>query len=105
MPDHLARGVAGGRWGAVGGQRILEGGVSAAAVEEAVVDAGVGVRTDDLATGVDALCEGTVWGVRQRIVEGGVGVDWHDAGSVVIVSLRAGDRRLCLLRHRQQRLL
>jgi len=38
------------------GQRIVEAGIGAAAVEEAVVAAGVRVRPDDLARGVDSHC-------------------------------------------------
>ena len=81
--DDLARVVDAVGNGAGGGQRI-ERGVSAAAEKEAVGAADVRVRSDDLARGVDAICNGAVGG--QGIVEGGVGVDWHDPGSSVVVS-------------------
>src|SRR5262249_39925568 len=78
-PDDLARGVDAVGLGATrDGHGIVEGGVSAAAEEEAVKAGVVTVPPDDLPCGVDAL-----WtGFRQpaagrRIVEGGVGVDWH----------------------------
>ena len=57
----------------LGGQRIINGSVTASTVEEAVVGP---VISDDLAGVVDALCKGTNSG---RIVERGVGVDRHDA--------------------------
>jgi hypothetical protein len=68
-----------------GGLWIIEGGVNPAAIEEAVAAAGVPVRPDDLAHIVDARSNGARG--SQWIVEGGVGVDRHDTGSVVIVSL------------------
>jgi hypothetical protein len=38
--------------------RKTEGGVGAATVEEAVIDAANGVNADDLACIIDAICEG-----------------------------------------------
>ena len=46
------------------------------------------VRPDDLARGVDANCLSAVEG--ERIVKGGVRIDWHDTCSSVIVSLAKG---------------
>jgi hypothetical protein len=45
----------------------------------------VDVLPDDLARGVDAKRLGVV--VGRGIIEGGVGIDWHDAGSSLIVLL------------------
>src|SRR5262249_3481170 len=77
-PDDLAH-IVNPECNGAAGQRTVEGGVRAAAVKEAVEeDAGVTVVADDLARGVDALCNGAVCG--QGIVEGGVGIDWHRPG-------------------------
>jgi hypothetical protein len=55
IPDDLARVVDVADLGTEGAQRIVEGGVDAAAVEEAVLlEAGVEVIPDDLARVVDA---------------------------------------------------
>src|SRR5262249_43888550 len=53
----------------------------------AVVD----VTSDDLSGGVDALRESAHDG--QRVVERGVGVDWHEAGSSVWSRLQRAPRR------------
>jgi len=66
IPDDLARTVDTEGFGAVGGRGIVEGGVSAAAVKEAVA----AVSPDDLAHIVDAVRQGAVGG--QGIIEGGV---------------------------------
>jgi hypothetical protein len=79
-PDDLAGVVDAIRKGAVGGRGIVERGVGAAAVEEAVCAAGVVVLPDDLARVVDAVCIGAA---GEGIVEGGVGIDWHDTGSLM----------------------
>ena len=83
--DDHACGIDAARHGALVGQRIVEDGVGAAAVEEAVVAAGVQVRPDDLTRGVDSECLSARKG--KRIVERGVHIDWHDRCSSVIVSL------------------
>jgi hypothetical protein len=74
IPDHLARVVdACGHGVAAGpGQGIVEGGVGAVAIEEAVGVAADVVQADDLATGVDPNCLGSVGAAGRRIVEGGV---------------------------------
>jgi hypothetical protein len=71
-PDDLACSVDALRTGAVGGQGIVEGGVSAAAIEEAVGAAGAPVNPDDLARGVNADRAGAA-DIGRRIVEGDVG--------------------------------
>ena len=85
IPDDLARGVDAVCNGAPGGQGIVNGGVGATAKEEAIEAAGVRVNPDDLARVVDAVrsCAAGLRGGR-GIVEGGVGVDWHDTGSSMI---------------------
>jgi acyl-coenzyme A thioesterase PaaI-like protein len=70
-PDDLACSVDALRTGAVGGQGIVEGGVSAAAIEEAVGAAGAPVNPDDLARGVNADRAGAA-DIGRGIVEGGV---------------------------------
>jgi hypothetical protein len=55
-----------------------------AAIEEAVIAAGVPVKPADLARVVDAVRLGV--GAR-GIVEGGIGIDRHDLSSSMIVSL------------------
>src|SRR5215831_8446917 len=65
---------------------MVEGGVGAAAIEEAMVTA-VEVISDDLAQIVDPGCDCAVAaGGGRRIVQRCVGIDWHDTGSSVIVS-------------------
>jgi hypothetical protein len=60
-------------------------GESAAAQKEAVqLAVAVTITPDDLAHIVDADTKGIC---GQRIVEGGVGIDWHDPCSSVIVAL------------------
>src|SRR5262249_47907693 len=87
IPDDLARGVDAVCHGVASGQGIVESDVSAAAFEEAVEsERGVLVKAHDLAGVVDAKRLGVAAG-GQRIVEGGVGIDWHDTGSSLIVSL------------------
>jgi len=104
IPDDLAHPIdAGCSGGDGGGQGIVKGGVGAPGVKEAMGATVVVVVPDDLARGVDAGCAGDADG--QRIVDGGVGVDRHDTGSVVIVSRQIRDRRLSMLRCRQNRLL
>ena len=84
QPDDLARGI--DARGVGGGCRgNVEGGVHAAAQEEAVVAANGGVRPDDLARGVDAECLGARKG--EGIVERGVRIDWHDTDSSLTVSV------------------
>jgi acyl-coenzyme A thioesterase PaaI-like protein len=56
--------------GAAGGQGIVEGGVSASAIQEGMGSAGVKVRPDDLAQIVDIVCSGER---PQGIIKGGVG--------------------------------
>src|SRR5262249_27574717 len=89
IPDDLARIVDAVGFGFIGGRGIVDSGVGATAFEEAV-DAGAGpVLPDDLIRIIDAECEGRT-AVGRRIVEVGVGVDWHDTGSSLIVSLAEG---------------
>src|SRR5262245_25179381 len=59
---------------------IVDGGVHAAAEEEAVLQrkGGVGVRSDDPAA-IDGVGSGAVGG--QGIVDGGVIIDWHGTAS------------------------
>jgi hypothetical protein len=72
---------------AISGVGIVEGGVSAAAIEEAMrVAGGIVVRPDHLARGVDASCKGAVGG--QGIVEGRVGKDWHGVALLVASACR-----------------
>jgi hypothetical protein len=85
LPDDLAQVVNAQCRREVGGKRIVDRSVRAPAVEEAVGAAKVTIEPDNLARTVDAPGTGTAEG--QGIVEGGVGIDWHDSGSSVIVSL------------------
>ena len=77
--DDLPRGVDALRKGELLGQGRVEEGIGTAAQEEAVDATCVGVSTDDLARIVDPGCKGAVAAGIQGIVEGGVGIDWHDA--------------------------
>src|SRR5262245_36981022 len=110
----LAHAIDAGCIGAIGGRRIIESGIRAAACKEAMGAASVAVSSDDLANPVDAQCNGGAGG--GGIVERGVDIDWHDTGSSVIVALwrrapgigQAPPRRRppsCGLRYCQQRLL
>ena len=84
--DDLTCAVDALRCGVLLGQRRIESGVRTAAQEKAVDATCVGVSTDDLARIVDPGCKGAVAAGIQGIVEGGVGIDWHDTRSSVIVS-------------------
>ena len=86
VADDLSRGVDAGRNRELLCQGLVERGVGTAAQEEAVDATGVVVSPDDLARIVDPGCMGAVAAAGQRIVEGGVGIDWHDTRSSVIVS-------------------
>jgi hypothetical protein len=79
--------------GADGGRGIVEGGVDATAVQEAVkAGAAVRVPADDLARIIDPSCGGAaVVRAGQRIVEGCVDLDRHDTRSSVIVSFQDPD--------------
>jgi hypothetical protein len=73
--DAVGRGA-----GAGSGQRIIDGAVSAAAQEEAVkMVAAVDILPDNLARVIDVTRTGH--GGGQGIVDGGVGLDWHDTDS------------------------
>jgi len=85
LPDDLAQVVNAERFGAGRGERIVDRSVRATAVEEAVGAAKVTEQPDNLARTVDAPGTGTADG--QGSVEGGIGIDWHDAGSSASVSL------------------
>src|SRR5262245_12899977 len=80
-PDDLPLVVDALRKGATGPQGIVEGGISPAAVEEAVgCAAAVNVESDDLALVVDALrtrALAAALGAPQGIVEGDVKVSGH----------------------------
>jgi hypothetical protein len=92
VTDHLARAVDAPRDGAVNGRGIIERDEGATAFEEAVDAGGVLIGPDDLVRIIDAECLGGA-GKARGIVEGIEGIDWHDTGFSVIVSL-AGERRL-----------
>jgi hypothetical protein len=67
-------------FGKVRGQRVVEGGISPAAEEEAMNAAGVRVLPDDLAGIIDADCVGADAAVGEGVIEGSVFVDRHDLG-------------------------
>lgn len=82
LPHDLARGIDAPCTGDVArSSRIVEGGIGAAAIEEAAGAGGAVLLPDDLARGVDTVCLGAT-GISQRIVDGGVA--WHDLNSSVI---------------------
>src|SRR5262249_61087517 len=85
-PADLAGAVDAGGKGAPGGQGKVEGGVSAAAKEEAMLAGGVLIGPDDLIRIIDAECLGSA-DKGQGIVEGVEDMDWHDTGSSLIVPL------------------
>src|SRR5262249_6597185 len=73
--------------GAIGGQGVVQGGVSAPVriVQEGMLGSADEIAADDLARAVDAEGLGAIGG--QGIVEGGVIIDWPDAESSLLVSL------------------
>jgi hypothetical protein len=73
--------------GVSGIQGIVDGDVTPAAVQKAVCfEIAISVVPDDLARVIDAGAKGMKTD-GQGIIEGSVGIDRHDTGSVVIVSV------------------
>jgi hypothetical protein len=87
-PDDLALGVDAICQGAAvstgDGEGVVEGGVSAAAFEEAMKAGGVLIAPDDLVRIIDAVCRRGASNAR-GVVEGIEDSDWHDTGSSLIV--------------------
>jgi hypothetical protein len=72
--------------GLLGARGIDDRGVGPAVIEKSVVLVRPeAVGSDDLARGVDAIGLGRA-GQASRVVEGRVGVGWHETGSCVIAS-------------------
>src|SRR5262245_37699978 len=91
-PDDLARGVDAECKGADGGRGIVESGVGATAVQEAVDAAGVvGVLPDNLAKTVDTKCSGA--GGGRGIVDWSVDTVGEEEGvlDATVVDVPAGD--------------
>src|SRR5262245_39700799 len=86
IPDDLARVVDRKSLRFRGSQGIVQGGVCAAAQEVAMAAGDVVIVPDDLVRIIEADCLGGA-GASGGIVEGVEGIDWHDTGSSVIVSL------------------
>jgi hypothetical protein len=92
--DALGKGAAKGKC-AASGQGIVECGVAATAVEEAMRDAAVHVIPDDLACVIDAVRTSACG--RQGIVDGGEGISRHVCGRRAVrhrEALRRGGRDL-----------
>src|SRR5262249_26042551 len=75
-----------------------------------LVEIAILVISDDLPRGVDAVCERALSG--RGIVEGGVGIGWHDSGGAWqsglagrngLASNKQTTRRVAICTHRQQR--
>src|SRR5438876_695600 len=78
-PDDLAYVVDASCHGAMGAQGIVDGGVNAAAQEEAVDAGGGHINTHDVTRGIDADWLGAAGG--QGVVQGREGLDGHGAAS------------------------